>query len=176
MSPYASASGYPGGGLSGAAIPTSFAIMGTGGISTMQPGTIAGLSSPAPTATNGTSGANGGASATITVGSGANVAGAPNIPVVTRNTIANDRPNLPPAIGQVFGDRTPVLPAGQTYRGGASVDGTAPVRRVAPREQPEPAPVRRATFVPPSRMGLASHRLPDEALALPVERVAVRLP
>jgi hypothetical protein len=175
MTPFSGASGYSGG-LTGSAIPTSFAIMGTGGISSMQPGAIAGLPSPAPTATNGTSGANGGASVTLAVGSGANDASALGIRPVNRNTIANDKPDLPPAIGQVFGDRTPVLPAGQTYRGGVPSNDTAPVRRAAPRDQPEPAPVRRTTFVPLSRMGMDPHRLPAEALAHPVERVAVRLP
>jgi hypothetical protein len=102
-------------------IPTSFAMTDSGGISSMQPGSIAGLPTTAPSATTA------GGGPTITVGSGANIAGAPNIPsILSRNNIANDKLNSAPEIGRFSGDRTPVLPAGQSYRGGVPVNATAP--------------------------------------------------
>src|SRR4029077_920433 len=73
----------------GTAIPVSFVVTGSGAISSMQPG-------------NGTR--NGGAASTIVVGSGANDAVGTIIPLVTRNTIANDAPNAAPLIGGVLGD------------------------------------------------------------------------
>jgi hypothetical protein len=103
---------YPGGPSGGTAIPTSFVLTGSGGISSMQPGSIAGLPATAP------SGSNGGGGATITGGTEANDASAASISLVTRNTIANDALNPAPRIGRDSGDRSPVLPAGQVYRGG----------------------------------------------------------
>jgi hypothetical protein len=112
---------YPGGPLVNAAIPTSFVLTGSGGISSMQPGSIAGLPATAP------SGSNGGGGATITGGSEANDARAASISLVTRNTIANDALNPAPRIGRDSGDRSPVLPAGQVYRGGFPETAPAPV-------------------------------------------------
>ena len=74
----------------GIAIPTSFFMTGSGGISSIQPGNNTGVPSLAAT---GTAGSSGGAGVTITVGSGANDATAASIPLVTRNTIANDALN-----------------------------------------------------------------------------------
>jgi hypothetical protein len=91
----------------GVAIPASFVMTGPAGISGMQPG-------------NGTG--NGGAAETIVVGSGANDAVATIIPLVTRNTIANDALNAAPLIGRVLRDRSDVLPPGQVYRGGVSTE------------------------------------------------------
>jgi hypothetical protein len=70
MTPFPGAA-YPGGPTGGTAIPTSLVMTGSGGISSMQPGTIPGLPATA------TPGSNGGTGATITVGSGANDASAP---------------------------------------------------------------------------------------------------
>jgi hypothetical protein len=120
MTPFAGAT-YPGGPSGGTAIPTSFVITGFGGISSMQPGSIAGLPATA------LSGSNGGAGATITVGSGANDASAPSSPLVSRNTIANDALNPAPRIGRDSGDRSAVLPPGQVYRGGIPETAPAPV-------------------------------------------------
>ena len=79
----------PGGSPGGAAIPTSFVMTDSGGISSVQPGTIAGL--PSLTAT--TTGSNGNAPGAIAVSPGANDPNAAIIPVVSRNTIANDALN-----------------------------------------------------------------------------------
>src|ERR1700722_2475542 len=64
---------FPGvaGSTGGTAIPTSFSIAGSGGISPIQPGTIPGISALATTATS-TSGSNGNAGATNANGSAAN--------------------------------------------------------------------------------------------------------
>jgi hypothetical protein len=105
----------------GIAIPASFVMTGSAGISGMQPGNgtgAPGLGTTAPT------GSNGGAAGTISVGSGANDAGAPIIDLVTRNTIANDALNAAPLIGRVVRDRSDVLPSDQVYRHG--LPATAP--------------------------------------------------
>jgi hypothetical protein len=91
----------------GIAIPASFVITGPAGISGMQPG-------------NGTG--NGGAAATIVVGSGANDAVASIISPVTRNTVVNDALRAAPLIARVLRDRSDVLPPGQVYRGGVSTE------------------------------------------------------
>jgi hypothetical protein len=122
MTPFPGAMSYIGNAPGGPSIPTAFFMTGSGGISSLQPGNITGVPSLAGA---GTTGSSGGAGATITVGSGANDATA-SIPVVTRNTIANDALNPPPLIGRPSGDRSPILPAGQYYRGGVPV--TAPVQ------------------------------------------------
>jgi hypothetical protein len=135
MTPFPGASAYPGGSPGGTAIPTAFFMTGSGGISSIQPGNITGVPGLAAA---GTAGSSGGASATITVGSGANDATAATIPLVTRNTIANDALNPPPLIGRPSGDRSPILPSGQFYRGGVPVTAPAPpcvqnARRTAER-------------------------------------------
>src|SRR5262249_58463869 len=81
----------------GIAIPASFVITGSAGISGMQPD-------------NGTG--NGGAAATIVVGSGANDAVASTITLVTRNTVVNDVLRAAPLIGGVLRDPSDVLPPG----------------------------------------------------------------
>jgi len=103
------------GSVSGAAINTSFFVIGSGGISSVQPGNITGV--PSLGAVGPTSSA-GGPVLVINVGSGANDATALNIPPVTRNTIANDLVNPPPIIGgQPSGGNLLFLPPGQSYRG-----------------------------------------------------------
>ena len=86
-----------------------------GGISSIQPGDGTGIPGLAAT---GMAGSTGGASVTITFGSGANDTAAASIPLVTRNTIANDSLIPPPRIGRLSADRSPVLPPGEFYRGG----------------------------------------------------------
>lgn len=82
--------------VSGTPFNLPFFILGGGGISSGLPGNITGvpiLGNAAP------SGSTAAASQVIYVGSGAEDANAPVIPLVTRNTIANDRLNPPPLIG-----------------------------------------------------------------------------
>jgi hypothetical protein len=123
LTPSPGALAYPGGSPGGTAIPTSFSITGSGGLFSVQPGNITGIPGLAAT---GTAGPSGGAGATINGGSGANDPTALNIPLVTRNTIANDALVPRPQIGRPSGDRSPVLPVGQFYRGG--VPETVPAR------------------------------------------------
>jgi len=112
----ASSSGPPtAAGVSGTPINAPFFIMGSGGLSSVQPGNITGVPS---LGLAGLTRAAAGPTSTINLGSGANDASALNIPSVTRNTIANDVLNPPPIIGgQPSGSNSPVLPPGQSYRG-----------------------------------------------------------
>lgn len=149
MIPYPGAAASPGGSTGGAAIPTSFSMMGSGGISSMQPGNLTGIPG---LAASGTSVSSGIAGPTINVGSGANDATALSIPLVTRNTIANDAMVPRPQIGRPSGDGSPVLPVGQIYRGG--------VPEIVP-----PSPT-------PTTPGGQSSRMPHES---PVDSTPIRL-
>ncbi|MFI5458391.1 MAG: hypothetical protein ACHRXM_23420 [Isosphaerales bacterium] len=101
-------------GVSGTLVSTSFFMTGTSGISSVQPGNITGFPSPG---VSGVTSSTGGGSPTILVGSGANEATGPSIPVVSRATITNGALNPPPVIGvQSTGQSSPILPAGQSYR------------------------------------------------------------
>jgi len=132
----------------GIAIPASFVITGSAGISGMQPG-------------NGTG--NGGAAGTIVVGSGANDAGAPIIPLVTRNTIANDALNAAPLIGRVLGHRSDVLPPEQVYRGGLPVSASGGVSTEASGHWSGPNPDERPVDPLPIRLQSRPHRLASGA-------------
>jgi hypothetical protein len=124
--------------VSGTPINTAFFVMGSGGISSVQPGNITGIPSPTPTAATGATGAS---SVVIAIGSGANDATALNIPVVTRNTIANDRLNPPPVIGgQPSGDTSAVLPRGQSYPGTAPAPSLATAAPAPPSGQTSTSP------------------------------------
>jgi hypothetical protein len=112
---------YAGSPLGGTAILTSFLTTISGGLLSMQPGNssgVPGLATMAPT------GSNGRAAVTTIIGSGANDASAYITPPVTRSTIATDVVVAVAVIGRASGDRSPVLPSGQVYRGGFPV--TAP--------------------------------------------------
>jgi hypothetical protein len=128
----------------GIAIPASFVITGSAGISGVQPGNGTG----APTSPTGSSG---GATAMIFVGSGANDILGPIIPRVTRNTIANDALTPAPQIGRVLGDRSGALPPVEVQRGGlagttpagASTDASGQRYGPNPDETPvDPSPIR----------------------------------
>lgn len=85
-----------------------FFVLGIGGISSALPGNITGypaLASGAPAAL-GT-----GINLTIYVGSGSDEANTPPIPLVTRNTIANDRLNPLPVIGGTMTSTSSLPPA-----------------------------------------------------------------
>ena len=140
----------------GVAIPTSFFMTGSGGISSIQPGNITGVPSLAAT---GTAGSSGGAGATITVGSGANDATAASIPLVTRNTIANDALVSRPQIGRPSGDRSPVLPVGQFYRGGVPETVPAPPSSETSGERSSRSPRQSPVDSSPIRPGGAPPRL-----------------
>ena len=126
---------YPTGSQGG----TSFSTMGFGGASSTQPGNINGIPGLAMI---GTPGSSGGAGATINVSSGATDATNLNIPLVTRNTIANDALVPRPQIGRPAGDGSPILPPGEYYRWRRPGDRAGPaVVRIARRPgEPVPAP------------------------------------
>jgi hypothetical protein len=150
MIPSLGAAAYPGGTPVGSAIPTSFSMTGSGGISSIQPGDITGIPGLAAPATAGSSG---GAGVTIGVGSGAGDPAALNIPLVTRNTIANDALNPPPLIGRPSGDESPLLPAGQFYRGDVPEAAAALPSSETPGELSSRSPSERPGDSFPIRLG-----------------------
>ena len=164
---------FPGASAGSTAIPTSFSMTGSGGISSMQPGNSTGLPGLAGTATAGSGGV---AGATIIVGSGANDANAPSIPLVTRNTIANDALNPPPRIGGPTGDRSPVLPAGQVYRGGVPQTVPAPTSSETPGEQSSRFPRPRPAGPAPIGLGGAPPRRPFDVPGHSMRALADRGP
>ncbi len=164
---------FPGASPGGTAIPTSFSMTGSGGISSIQPGNITGIPS---LATTGTAGSSGGAGATITAGSGANDPNSASIPLVTRNTIANDALNSPPLIGRPAGDQSPALPAGQFYRGGVPVTAPAPPSSATPGEQSSRSPSQSPVDSPPIRPGGSPRRLPSDVSGHSREALADRMP
>jgi hypothetical protein len=147
--------------LPGAAIPASFVMTGPAGISGMEPG-------------NSTD--NGGAAATIVVGSGANDSGGSIIPLVTRDTVVNDAGNAAPLIGRVLRDRSDVLPPGQVYwdglpmtaSGGVSTEGSGQPAGQDPGEEPvEPLSI---------RLRSRSHHVASDASGYPVRSHADQAP
>ncbi len=120
--------------VSGVAMPTSFYVTGTGGISSLKPGNITGVPSLAAGATAG-----GGISLSIQVGSGADTndgptnGGATNN-VVGRATVAD--PTANPTTVTIGGTQSnsaasaPVLPPGQSYRDTAPVAASGSLNTV----------------------------------------------
>jgi hypothetical protein len=149
----------PGGSPGGATIPTSFAMTGFGGISSVQPGNVTGVPGLAVT---GIAGSGGGAGATVNVGSGANDATNLNIPLVTRNTIANDALVPRPQIGRPSGDGSAVLPVGQFYRGGVPEIVPAPPASETPGGQSNRSPRHSPVDSIPIRLGGAPPRAPSD--------------
>ncbi len=123
--------------VSGAAVPTSLYITGTGGISSLRPGNITGV--PSLAAAGATAGS--GISLSIQVGSGADTAGGQTSQVsnggatnnvVGRNTVADPTANpLMTVIGGASsGSGSPILPPGQSYRDNAPVQPTSSLSTV----------------------------------------------
>jgi hypothetical protein len=164
---------YPSGAPGGTGIPTPLFITGSGGIASIQPGNstrVPGLATTAPT------GSNGGAAVTIVAGSGANDAGATIIPLVTRNTIANDALNAAPSIGRVVGDRSSVLPPGQVYRGGLTMTTPGAVSTEAASQLAGQDPGQGPVDPLPIRLGSRPHRLSSGASGDPARLHADRAP
>jgi hypothetical protein len=106
----------PGGSLSvAAAVSTSISMTSLSGIFNTQSGNIPGSPS---LAAPGKAGSSANAGAAFTVGSPAGDPATASIPLVTRNTIANDAPNPPPRIGRLSEDRSPILPLDEWHRDG----------------------------------------------------------
>ena len=164
---------FPGASPGGTAIPPSFSVTGSGGISSIQPGNLTGIPSLAAT---GTAGSSGGGGATITVGSGANDATAANIPLVTRSTIANDALNAPPLIGRPSGDRSPVLPAGQFYQGGVPETAPTSPSSETPGDQSSRPPSRSPVDSSSIRLGGAPPRVPSDISGQAMKTPAGRMP
>lgn len=93
-------------GLSGTPYNLPYFMLGGSGISSSIPGNITGF----PGLGAGGPAGSTGPAMEIDVGSGANDASAPVIPVVTRNTVAYDQLNPPPLIGGQPDTTAPLLP------------------------------------------------------------------
>jgi hypothetical protein len=164
---------YSGGSPGGTAIPTSFVMTGSGGISSIQPGNITGI---AGLAAPGTAAAGGSAGGTMTFGSGASDATAASIPLVTRNTIANDALNPAPRIGSSSGDRSPVLPAGQFYRGGVPMSTPVPPSSKTPGDQLRRSPRQKPVDSSPIRLGGAPSHLASDVSGHSMKTVVNQMP
>ena len=157
----------------GIAIPVSFVVTGSGGISSTQQ--VTGVPGQATTSPNGS---NGGAASTVFVGSGANDIVAPIIPLVTRSTIANDAVNAAPLIGRVLGDRSDVLPPEQVYRGGVPVSASGGVSTEASgqRSGPDTDPDERPVIPLPIRLRSRPNRLASGGSGSPLRSHADQAP
>jgi hypothetical protein len=124
--------------VSGVAMPTSFYVTGTSGISSLKPGNITGVPSLGAGATTA-----GGVSISIQLGSGADAAGGPtnNVSnggatnnVVGRATVADPTANPTSTVigGMSSSDAasSPVLPPGQSYRDSAPVPAASSLNTV----------------------------------------------
>jgi hypothetical protein len=173
MIPYPGAGAYAGASVGGAAIPTSFSIMGSGGISSMQPGNITGIPGLAGTGTSLSSGI---AGPTINVGSGANDGTAPSIPLVTRNTIANDALVSRPQIGGPFRDGSAVFPVGQVYRGGVPQPVLPPAPPATPGGEASHAPHRSPLDSTPIRLSEGTPRGTPDVMGNSITALTDRMP
>jgi hypothetical protein len=136
MSPFPVSVADPFGASGSPGVLTASAMTGSGGTSGLLPANSTGVSA-SPT------GSSRGPTVTIFVGSGANGIVAPIIPLVTRNTIANDAVNAAPQIGGVSMDRSRVLPPGQVYRGDIPTEVSGQRSGPNPDERPvDPLPIR----------------------------------
>ncbi len=160
LSPFPVIASSPFGASGGPGFLTPSAMSGSASGSGVLPGNSPGVLGLTTTATNGS---NGGASATIVVGSGADDASAPIIPLVTRNTIANDVLRAAPVIGQLSGDRSAVLPPGQVFRDGVPVTGPAGVSTKAPSRPAGSQPDEKPADPLRIRLRRPPHRLESDA-------------
>jgi hypothetical protein len=173
MVPSAGGAANLGGSSGGTVIPTSFAMTGSGGISNIQPGDVAGLPNLISAATTVS---NGSPAGTVAISPGANDPNAAIIPVVSRNTIANDLLRAPVFIGRVFGDHSPILPPGEFYRGGLPVTAPATASTEMPGPQARLMPAQGALDPPGTPPLGALPRLADDASGYALEALAYRRP
>ena len=173
LSPFLVIASSPFGASGGPGFLTPSVMTGSLGSPGAQPGNGTGASGPATTAPTGS---NGGASLTITVGSGADDAGAANIPPVTRNTIANDALNPLPIIGRVSGERSAVLPPDLVYRGGLPVTATVGFSQDVPGQRAVQEPAQEPADPLPLRVGKRPHRLASGASGNLIRSHADRAP
>jgi hypothetical protein len=162
LSPFPVIASSPFGASGSPGFLTPSVMTGSAGGSGLLPGNspgVPGLTTSAPT------GSNRGAAVTIVVGSGADDASAPIIPLVTRNTIANDALNAAPVIGRASGDDSPVLPPGQVYRDGVPVTSPARVSTEAPGQPAGSQPDEKSADPLRIRLRKPAHRLASDAPA-----------
>jgi hypothetical protein len=156
LSPFPVIASSPFGASGGPGFLTPSVMTGSLGSPGVQPGNGTGASGPATTAPTGS---NGGAAVTINVGSGADDAGAANIPPVTRNTVANDALSAAPVIGRLSGDGSAVLPPDQIYRGGLPMTATVGLSLEVPGQRTAPEPAQAPADSLPLRLRRRPHRL-----------------
>jgi hypothetical protein len=161
----------PGGSPGSTPIPALFVTTGSGGISSSPSGNTTGIPSFAAT---GTAGSSGGAGVT-NAGSAANDPNAASIPLVTRNTVANDAPNAVPLVGRPSGDRSPVLPAGQFYQGDVPQAAPAPPTSETPGGQSNRSSSQDPVDSSPIRLGGAPPRHPSDVSSHSSETRAGRI-
>ncbi len=151
-------------GVSGTPYNLPFFIMGMGGISSALPGAITGF----PGLSAATANAASSVAVQINVGSGALDTSLGSIPVVTRNTIANDRGNPVPS----FGGQALGAAAALSRSSSSGVRPVAPARPGFPEPAPEPSP----EIPPPSAPGGPSMPQPGGSLNSPFSRVPPLFP
>jgi hypothetical protein len=159
LSPFPVFVADPFGDSGGPGFLTPSAMSGSAGVAGLLPSNSAGIPSLATTPT----GSNGGAAPTITLGSGANDAGAANTPPVTRNTVANDALSAAPVIGVLSGDQSDVLPPEQTYRGDLPVFATVGFSLEVPGQRAAQEPAQPPVNPLPLRIGRRPHLLASGA-------------
>ena len=173
LSPFPVIAAHPFGASGGAGLLTPSAMSGSAGGPGLLPGNspgVPGLTTTAPI------GSNGRAAATIVVGSGADDDTAPTIPLVTRNTIANDALSAAPVIGHVSGDQPAVLPPDQVYRGGLPVTATVGFSLEVPGQRAAQETAQGPVDPPPLRLRRRPHRLASGGLGNLIRSHADRAP
>jgi hypothetical protein len=156
-----------------AALLATVALLASGSLSSVQPGTTFGLPGLDALAL---AGANAGAAVPIIVGSGANDASAPIIPPVTRNTLAQDVVIAVTVLNRGSGDGSAVLPSDQVYRGGLPVTATVGFTQDVPGRQAVQEPAQEPADPLPLRVGKRPHRLDSGALGNLIRSNAERAP
>jgi hypothetical protein len=144
------------------AIPPGLIMTGLGGMTSFQPGNIKVVLGLDPMQTTGSIE---GTAVTTPIGSGASDASAQNIPPVTRSILVTDALHSAPSISRVSGDRSPVLPPGQAYRGGLPVTVPGDVSTEVHDQRSDQGPVKPL----PIRLRSRPHRLSSDASGHPVE-------
>ena len=173
LSPFPVIASSPFGASGGPGFLTPSAMSGSASGSGLLPGNspgVRGLTTTAPI------GSNGGGAVTISVGSGANDAGAAIIPPVTRNTIANDALSAAPVIGRASGDQPAVLPPEEVYRAGLPVTATVGFSPETPGQRAAPEPAQAPVYPLPLRLGSRPHRFASGASGNLIRSHADRAP
>ena len=173
LSPFPVTAADPDGFSGGPGFLTPSAMSGSAGVSGLLAANSAGVRGLVTTAPTGS---NEGSASTILVGSGADVAGAANIPPVTRNTVANDALSAAPVIGRASGDQPAVLPPEEVYRAGLPVTATVGFSPETPGQRAAPEPAQGPADPLPLRIGRRPHRTASGASGNLIRSHADRAP